>query len=115
MFTWIREKGFKANIAEVRREHPQMLTFAGWVKKYTDEHWPKVVFSHPRGSTRPSWQRILCRSTQSSQCAYPVGYARASRRRRRRAFLASARDHAEGQRRALHGHEGLNQEDDVNL
>ena len=38
MFTWIREKGFKANIAEVRQEYPQMLTFAGWVKKYRDEH-----------------------------------------------------------------------------
>jgi len=38
MFTWIREKGFKANIAEVRQEYPQMLTFAGWVKKYTSEH-----------------------------------------------------------------------------
>ena len=38
MFTWIREKGFKADIAEVRREYPQLLTFAGWVKKYTDEH-----------------------------------------------------------------------------
>ena len=38
MFTWIREKGFKANIAQVRQEYPQLLTFAGWVKKYTDEH-----------------------------------------------------------------------------
>jgi len=38
MFTWIREKGFKANIAEVRQEYPQLLTFAAWVKKYTDEH-----------------------------------------------------------------------------
>jgi uncharacterized protein YbjT (DUF2867 family) len=38
MFTWIREKGFKASIAEVRQEYPQMLTFAGWVKKCTDEH-----------------------------------------------------------------------------
>ena len=38
MFTWIREKGFKADIAQVRREYPQLLTFAGWVKKYTDEH-----------------------------------------------------------------------------
>ena len=38
MFTWIREQGFKANIAEVRKENPQMLTFAGWVKKYRDEH-----------------------------------------------------------------------------
>jgi uncharacterized protein YbjT (DUF2867 family) len=38
MFNWIREKGFKANIAEVRKEYPQLLTFAGWVKKYTDEH-----------------------------------------------------------------------------
>jgi uncharacterized protein YbjT (DUF2867 family) len=38
MFTWIREKGFEANIAEVRQEYPQLLTFAGWVKKYTDEH-----------------------------------------------------------------------------
>ena len=38
MFTWIREKGFKADIAEVRQEYPQLLTFAGWVKKYTDEH-----------------------------------------------------------------------------
>jgi hypothetical protein len=38
MFTWIREKGFKANIAEVRQAYPQLLTFAGWVKKYSDEH-----------------------------------------------------------------------------
>jgi uncharacterized protein YbjT (DUF2867 family) len=38
MFRWIREKGFKANIAEVRQEYPQLLTFAGWVKKYTDAH-----------------------------------------------------------------------------
>ena len=38
MFTWIREKGFKANIAQVRKEYPQLLTFAGWVKKYSDEH-----------------------------------------------------------------------------
>jgi uncharacterized protein YbjT (DUF2867 family) len=38
MFTWIREKGFKVNIAEVQREYPQLLTFAGWVKKHTDEH-----------------------------------------------------------------------------
>ena len=38
MFRWIREKGFKADIAEVRQEYPQLLTFAGWVKKYTDEH-----------------------------------------------------------------------------
>ena len=38
MFTWIREKGFKANIAQVRQEYPQLLTFAGWVKKWTDEH-----------------------------------------------------------------------------
>jgi len=37
MFTWIREKGFKAKIADVRKEYPQMLTFAGWVKKHTDE------------------------------------------------------------------------------
>ncbi|GAC1323731.1 MAG: hypothetical protein NVSMB28_17250 [Collimonas sp.] len=32
------EKGFKADIAQVRQEYPQLLTFAGWVKKYTDEH-----------------------------------------------------------------------------
>ena len=38
MFRWIREKGFEADIAKVRQEYPQMLTFAGWVKKYTDEH-----------------------------------------------------------------------------
>jgi hypothetical protein len=38
MFRWIREKGFKANIAEVRQEYPQLLTFAGWLKKYSDEH-----------------------------------------------------------------------------
>ena len=38
MFRWIREKGFKADIAKVRQEYPQLLTFAGWVKKYTDEH-----------------------------------------------------------------------------
>jgi uncharacterized protein YbjT (DUF2867 family) len=37
MFRWIREKGFKADVAEVRQEYPQLLTFAGWVKKYTDE------------------------------------------------------------------------------
>jgi len=38
MFRWIREKGFEADIAQVRQEYPQLLTFAGWVKKYTDEH-----------------------------------------------------------------------------
>jgi uncharacterized protein YbjT (DUF2867 family) len=38
MFTWIREKGFKANIAAVRQEHPEQLTFAGWAKKYTSEN-----------------------------------------------------------------------------
>jgi uncharacterized protein YbjT (DUF2867 family) len=38
MFTWIREKGFKADIAQVRQEYPQLLPFAGWVKKYSDEH-----------------------------------------------------------------------------
>jgi uncharacterized protein YbjT (DUF2867 family) len=38
MFRWIREKGFKADIAKVRQEYPQLLTFAGWIKKYTDEH-----------------------------------------------------------------------------
>jgi hypothetical protein len=38
MFRWIREKGFKANIAEVRQEYPQLLTFADWLKKYSDEH-----------------------------------------------------------------------------
>jgi uncharacterized protein YbjT (DUF2867 family) len=37
MFRWIREKGFKADIAKVRQEYPQLLTFAGWVKKYTDQ------------------------------------------------------------------------------
>ena len=38
MFRWIREKGFKADIAQVRQEYPQLLTFAGWLKKYSDEH-----------------------------------------------------------------------------
>jgi uncharacterized protein YbjT (DUF2867 family) len=38
MFSWIREKGFKADVAQVRQEYPQLLTFAGWLKKYTDEH-----------------------------------------------------------------------------
>jgi uncharacterized protein YbjT (DUF2867 family) len=38
MFRWIREKGFEVNIAQVRQEYPQLLTFAGWLKKYTDEH-----------------------------------------------------------------------------
>jgi hypothetical protein len=38
MFRWIREKGFEADIAQVRREYPQLLTFAGWLKKYTAEH-----------------------------------------------------------------------------
>ena len=38
MFTWVREKGFNVDIAQVRQEYPQLLTFAGWVKKYTDEH-----------------------------------------------------------------------------
>ena len=28
MFRWIREKGFKADIAQVRQEYPQLLTFA---------------------------------------------------------------------------------------
>ena len=38
MFRWIRENGFKADIAQVRQEYPQLLTFAGWLKKYSDEH-----------------------------------------------------------------------------
>ena len=38
MFRWIREKGFKADIAQVRQEYPQLLTFAGWLKKYSEEH-----------------------------------------------------------------------------
>jgi uncharacterized protein YbjT (DUF2867 family) len=38
MFRWIREKGFEADIAQVRREYPQLLTFAGWLKKYAAEH-----------------------------------------------------------------------------
>jgi uncharacterized protein YbjT (DUF2867 family) len=38
MFRWIREKGFEANIAQARQEYPQLLTFAGWLKKYSDEH-----------------------------------------------------------------------------
>jgi uncharacterized protein YbjT (DUF2867 family) len=38
MFTWIREKGFKADIAKMRQEYPQLLTFAGWLKKYSGEH-----------------------------------------------------------------------------
>jgi hypothetical protein len=28
----------EADIAQARQEYPQQLTFAGWVKKYTDEH-----------------------------------------------------------------------------
>ena len=38
MFTWIREKGFEANIAAVRQEYPQLLSFAGWVRKHNSEH-----------------------------------------------------------------------------
>ena len=38
MFRWIREKGFEADISQVRQEYPQLLTFAGWLKKYSDEH-----------------------------------------------------------------------------
>jgi uncharacterized protein YbjT (DUF2867 family) len=38
MFRWIREEGFEADIAQVRHEYPQLLTFAGWLKKYSDEH-----------------------------------------------------------------------------
>jgi uncharacterized protein YbjT (DUF2867 family) len=38
MFRWIREEGFEADISQVRQEYPQLLTFAGWLKKYTDEH-----------------------------------------------------------------------------
>jgi len=38
MFRWIRENGFEADIAQVRQEYPQLLTFAGWLKKYSDEH-----------------------------------------------------------------------------
>ena len=38
MFRWIREEGFEADIAQVRQEYPQLLTFAGWLRKYTDEH-----------------------------------------------------------------------------
>jgi uncharacterized protein YbjT (DUF2867 family) len=37
MIRWVREKGFKANIPELRQEYPQMLTFAGWLKKYINE------------------------------------------------------------------------------
>jgi uncharacterized protein YbjT (DUF2867 family) len=35
MFRWIREEGFKADIAQVRHEHPHLLTFAGWLKEHT--------------------------------------------------------------------------------
>ena len=38
MFRWIREKGFNADIAQVRQEYPQVLTFSGWLKKYFEEH-----------------------------------------------------------------------------
>jgi uncharacterized protein YbjT (DUF2867 family) len=38
MFRWIREEGFEADIAQVRQEYRQLLTFAGWLKKYSDEH-----------------------------------------------------------------------------
>ena len=38
MFRWIREEGFEADIAQARQEYPQLLTFAGWLKKYSDEH-----------------------------------------------------------------------------
>jgi len=38
MFRWIREEGFEANIAQARQEYPQLLTFAGWLKNYSDEH-----------------------------------------------------------------------------
>jgi uncharacterized protein YbjT (DUF2867 family) len=38
MFRWIREKGFEADIAQVRQEYPQLLTFADWLKKYADDH-----------------------------------------------------------------------------
>jgi nucleoside-diphosphate-sugar epimerase len=40
MFRWIREKGFEANISQARQEYPQLLTFAGWLKKYTDTSSP---------------------------------------------------------------------------
>ena len=38
MFRWVREEGFRADIAQVRQEYPQLLTFADWLKKYSDEH-----------------------------------------------------------------------------
>ena len=38
MFRWIREEGFEADIAQARQEYPQLLTFAGLLKKYSDEH-----------------------------------------------------------------------------
>lgn len=38
MFRWVRERGFQVDIAQVRQQYPQLLTFAGWVKKYSDEH-----------------------------------------------------------------------------
>jgi uncharacterized protein YbjT (DUF2867 family) len=38
MFRWIRENGFEADIVQVRQEYPQLLTFAGWLKKYSDGH-----------------------------------------------------------------------------
>jgi uncharacterized protein YbjT (DUF2867 family) len=37
MFRWIREKGFEADIAKTRQEYPQLLTFAGWLKKRSAE------------------------------------------------------------------------------
>jgi uncharacterized protein YbjT (DUF2867 family) len=38
MFAWIRKYGFRADISKVRQEHPQLLTFADWIRKYTVEH-----------------------------------------------------------------------------
>jgi hypothetical protein len=31
MLKWIGEHGFKANINELRQEHPGLLTFAAWL------------------------------------------------------------------------------------
>jgi hypothetical protein len=61
MFRWVREKGFRADIAQVRQEYPQLLTFAGWLKKHSGEHrlWPDKPV--PRKATQPRVRTLLAR------------------------------------------------------
>ena len=39
MFTWLNERGFQADIAELRADYPGLATFETWL----DQHSPAVV------------------------------------------------------------------------